>query len=299
MTDKDPIPQVEGETQKRENPLLKRMNKIPGQHFRLPSLGLFYKNNELSPEVAEGEVEVLPMTTLDEVIMKSPDLLFTGEAIERVFKRCIPSVLEPKKLLAKDVDFLLICLRKVTYGNIVEVETKCQHCVELALAKATTEEDLAKIDIKAQNYSISLDYFIKNTKNMDIESTKNYMVSLSNGQSVELKPVTFEDFVGFSQNNDDALTPEESANRINESFAMLIDNVDRVRDRSMIMEWLAVLPLELKGELEQHIVEVTSFGTDTVYKTKCKDCKQDLEIRTVLNPLYFFTLPSSQKKSKK
>jgi len=88
------------------NPLLTRV-EMPGSTFQLPSRGLFYDNGELRDDVEMGEVHVHPMSAFDEILMKTPDALFSGEAVHKVFLRCIPQVLQPVELLAKDVDFLL------------------------------------------------------------------------------------------------------------------------------------------------------------------------------------------------
>jgi hypothetical protein len=40
------------------------------------------------------------------------------------------------------------------------------------------------------------------------------------------------------------------------------------------------------------INEVNNWGMKTKYSVKCTDCGQEEEISTVLNPLYFFTMPS-------
>jgi len=103
-----------------DNPLLQRI-QMPGETFRLPSGGLFYEKGILSEKVVDGEIHVFPMTGIDEITLKTPDLLFSGNAVKQVFSRCIPDVLQPGKLLAKDVDFLIICLRKVSFGSEMDL----------------------------------------------------------------------------------------------------------------------------------------------------------------------------------
>ena len=83
-----------------ENPLLSKV-RMPGETYRLPSNDLFYHNDELDPSVRDGEVHVYPMTAVDEIIMKSPDMLFSGKAVEEVFLRCVPQIKKPMELLGK------------------------------------------------------------------------------------------------------------------------------------------------------------------------------------------------------
>jgi hypothetical protein len=89
------------ELEARPNPLLEKLKKkIPGETFRLPSRGLFYTNGELDPEVENGEIVIYPMTTVDELALRSPDMLFQGTAITQVIRRTVPQILKPERLIA-------------------------------------------------------------------------------------------------------------------------------------------------------------------------------------------------------
>ena len=96
---------IQSTEQPRSNPLLERI-RIPGETFTLPSQGIFYKNGELDDDSKNGEVYIYPMVTYDEIVLKTPDKLFSGEAITEVFQRCVPQIKKPMELLAKDVDFI-------------------------------------------------------------------------------------------------------------------------------------------------------------------------------------------------
>src|SRR3569832_318234 len=85
-------------------------NTLPGQTYRLPSLGK-YPEGVLSDDVVNGELVLHPMSTLDEIYLKTPDMLFQGTAIEQVFARRVPQVLKPLELIPKDVDYILSALR--------------------------------------------------------------------------------------------------------------------------------------------------------------------------------------------
>ena len=152
------------------NPLMERA-RIPGETFALPSAGLFYKNGELSSDVIDGEVVVNPMVTVDELTMKSPDKLLNGTAIVDVFSRCIPQIQDPLRLLAKDVDYLMICLRKVTYGD--EIEITHTHTCE---------------DAKRHSYVVNLNTFLqKTTRLQTTDLSAKYILTLPNSQVVVLQ----------------------------------------------------------------------------------------------------------------
>ena len=80
------------------NPLLQRV-RMPGQRFTLPSGGLFYNNGELDPSCVNGELEVQPMTMVDDLVLKTPDKILNGDGMVEVIQRCVPQVLKPWELL--------------------------------------------------------------------------------------------------------------------------------------------------------------------------------------------------------
>ena len=258
---------------KRINPLLARV-EMPGSTFQLPSRGLFYKHGDLRDDVDMGEVHVQPMSAYDEILMKSPDHLFSGEAVEKVFLRCIPQVLKPSKLLAKDVDFLLVCLRQVTFGD--EMDIQFTHDCEGA---------------KQHPYVIRLSEFLAGSKKIDPTSiTKNYTNTLPNGQVVKLNPSRFEDVIKLYQTSEIGrqITPEEELKTTVLIIRSIIFSVDGNENPADIEEWIEEIPAGWLNSLTNNIEKASDFGPDFTLHTKCKDCGKKIEIQTPVNPISFF-----------
>lgn len=262
------------EQTKAPNPLLDRI-RMPGETFRLPSGALFYPADSgiLDSTVTDGEVHVHPMTALDEIVLKTPDLLFSGQAVIQVFGRCIPQIKDAMRLLAKDVDFLLVCLRKVSYGP--DMELQYVHTCENA---------------KSHSYVASVDGFIRKTKRIDpTRVVSDFVVNLTNGQTVKMIPLNFGNFVELMQANEQDLTPEELANRLYNSVSKLIASVGDVTDKDYIVEWLSKITPSLMKQLTESVEKTTEWGPDFNLKIKCKDCGKEESVQAPLNPLAFFT----------
>jgi len=253
------------------NPLLARV-EMPGSTFQIPSRGVFYENGELRDDVEMGEVHISPMSAYDEILMKSPDQLFSGEAITKVFKRCIQQVLKPTELLSKDVDFLLVCLRQVTYGD--EMEINYTHNCK---------------DAKENSYIIQLADFIGSTKKIDPTTVgKKYSVALENGQVVKLHPSKFKDILTIYQDSRIEVTPEEELEMSVFVIKSVISSVDNVTDSKHIEEWIKTISAGWLAELTETIAAASDFGPDFTLKTECKDCGKTIEIQTPVNPISFF-----------
>lgn len=261
-------------TQSRVNPLLERV-QMPGETFPLPSGGIFYNDGELDPSVHNAEVRVGPMTALDEIVMKTPDMLFSGDAVRQVFARCIPSILKPDRILAKDVDFLLVCLRKVSYGNMLRMQQT--HSCKNA---------------KPHQYDVDITQFISKTKRIDpVGALSNFCAVMPNDEKVYLEPIRFGHFVEVMQLTDDTteMAPEERRDRLVRSISNVIARVDEIDDKEMIREWLSVISPEFLHEINNKVDDTINWGTEFQTKLKCRDCGQFFSVDLPMNPLAFFT----------
>jgi len=258
-----------------ENPLLKNI-RIPGETFTLPSQGVFYKNGELSPETENGEIYIYPMVTYDEILFKTPDKIFSGQAIEEVVSRCCPSVLKPLELLARDIDFILVCLRRLTYGDIMEI-TYTHDCT----------------DAKEQTYKIPMSPFITNSKKLDPTTiSTSYQLTLDNGQVLEMSPPRFGNVVNMYQAamNEDKYEEDLKLleKDVHDTIIGMIKSVDDVTDKQFIREWVAAISAGWVRKISDSVGKVSDFGPDFTTKVKCLDCKKEIEISTPINPLAFF-----------
>jgi len=255
-----------------QNPLLQRAH-IPGQTFALPSGGIFYTHGELDESVENGEVVVHPMVTMDEIIMKTPDKILNGVAISEVFKRCIPQVLKPNQLLARDVDFLVVCLRKVTYGNQIEL-SYTHNCK----------------DAQEHSYLVPLDPLISHAKKIDAASAKqDYTLTLPNQQVVKLLPPKYEQMLHFYQSYNANATQEEAHRRLMETTSSLIESVDGITNRDNIVEWAMTIPAGYTKAIGDRVASVSTWGPELKSKIKCRDCEEEVEVDISLNPMHFFS----------
>ena len=108
-------------------------NNPLAQHFRqpkifikLPSGGIYSK-----PGTVQGDVTHMPvygMTGMDEIMMRTPDALLTGESTANVIASCCPNIKEPWELSVTDILMILTAIRISTYGNTMHVQSKCPEC---------------------------------------------------------------------------------------------------------------------------------------------------------------------------
>jgi hypothetical protein len=258
-----------------DNVLLKKLNNMPGQTFRIPSRGIPYKNGELRDEVIDGEVVVFPMTTLDEIYLKTPDMLFQGTGVEKVIASKVPQVLKPKELLAKDIDYLLTCLRKVSYGDDLLVNYTCDTCEN---PKQTT-------------YNININSFLQKSK--ELATRVNNILEIDNFV-FKFKFAKYEDIIKINQVNSDD-TPESIYENIINSILTNVESVDDVTNQDVIKEFISRCDVQFQHKVLNKINELNNWGMEYNTTIECKFCKQKKTFPVTLNPVNFFTLPSDLK----
>jgi len=262
-------------TEPRKNPLLEKVT-IPGEKFRVPSGGLFYLHGELDDSVKDGEVMLHPMNAVDELHLKSPDKLLSGDAVVDVLRRCLSDVAKPEELLAKDVDFILMCLRLISYGPNFDLVTT-HDCKEA----------------KEHKYSVPLRPIIQSTKPIDPTQLSKYQLTTESGQVVRIHPPKFLATVKlYEQFGKDLSTDEEFEKlgiQLIDSIAEMIRDVDGHEDKNDIKEWLKTIRVGDVRQISDKVAEMSDWGIDPTFTVKCKDCDKDMSVFVPINPVSFFT----------
>jgi hypothetical protein len=152
------------------------------QYFRQPKIFIDLPISKLYADPGSlqisDKIPVFGLTGMDEIILKTPDALLSGESIAKVINSCCPAITNPWGLANNDVDYVLTAIRIATYGNMLEVSDKCKNCnVE-------------------NHYDIDLTKFIEHFKNTIFDSKivlKDFII--------KIKPLTFQEANSFSLEN--------------------------------------------------------------------------------------------------
>ena len=97
------------------NPLVSFMRQ-PKIYIRLPSNGDYWAPGSL--DVSEtSEYAVYSMTAKDELMLKIPDAVMSGQAVVDVIQHCVPNIKNGWNIPSIDLDVILIAIRLATYGE--------------------------------------------------------------------------------------------------------------------------------------------------------------------------------------
>ena len=189
------------------NPLAMFMRQ-PKIYIRLPSNGEYWPEGSLQISETE-EYPVFSMTAQDEMLLKIPDALMSGQAVVDVLQHCMPNIKNAWHTPAIDLDVILIAIRLATYGEIMKTPVKVG--------------------------SIEMDYSIDLRTVMDsLQSRIQWIpyISINEDLTLFVKPVnykqlsqaaiqTFETQKIIQMSNDQNMSDEDKVKIFKESFSKL------------------------------------------------------------------------------
>lgn len=265
------------------------------QYFRqpkifigLPSKGIFNKVGTIQGD--SSHMPVFSMTGMDEVIVKTPDALMTGESTVKVIQSCCPSIKDAWDVSSLDISLVLAAIRIATYGNDIKIYHKCTACGE------------------GHEYNLDLSRLIEHYSSFKYDNTIKV-----NELTIRLRPLTYKESTHFAIKNyglqkqlnqasaiEDETTQQEALNALfvelshlqNEIFSTSIDAVETpqqaVTERAFINEWIENCDKQIFDEMKKKFDKTRESINPPPYTTQCDDCGADNEVRFELDESTFF-----------
>ena len=277
------------------NPLIAAYKK-PALYVALPSKGKWY---DPKPKLSvDGELAVYAMSARDELITKTPDALFNGEATVALLESCCPDIDNPRQMPVNDLLVVLLAIRQASYGNELSVDIKC------------TNEECGHVNQMAVDGNVLLSRVKENTYDTTIK--------LDNGFGLELTPYTIEDRtrLQIQQVKQQAIvqqlmaTETQGEEKMQEQFGktfveiaeLSVELVARCiktvhlpdKDSEPIVEyqdiydWLKIITKKDYEQIRERVEQLSENNIDTTFDANCAECGKDYKTNVELDIAGFF-----------
>jgi hypothetical protein len=271
------------------NPLTKYFRQ-PKIYLSLPSKGEFYP-----PGSIQGDPSNLPvfgMSAMDEIMFKTPDALFSGEATVQVIRSCIPSITQPWLMPQLDVDAVLIAIRIATYGQSMPSSFRCKKCKE----ETKFDLDLSR----TLDYFVSLDYIdskIIGPLKINFRPLTYKELTDINVRSYELKRTLSQKMEGKTETQKSKLinkTMSDIAEVQVDAFMKCIASVEtdeeEVSDFNQIREWINNADADFYEQIKNHLETQSQAWRIQNQKTICanEECQQENSVEIRMDNSDFF-----------
>ncbi len=274
--------------------LLSNWYRQPKIYVSLPSKGKFYPPGALDQSVND-QYPVYAMTAKDELMLRTPDALLSGQSTVEVIKSCVPAIKDPWVMPSIDLDFCLIAIRIATYGEKMDMGAKCPHC-------------------EADN-----DYEIDLRNWMGIFNSFEYNDTVDIDQlQVKIRPYTYKEMTKtsikaleqqkiFAIVNDDTISDEDKIDQFSKSYVKLtemsvglitecihsIQTPDGVvTDKAIIKDFIDNCNKDVFDKINNHLQDIKSKIELKENEVACGECNEKFTLPVTLDNANFFAVRS-------
>lgn len=274
------------------NPLMAHF-RAPKVHQALPSAGRFLTKGFKT--AMNGEVGIMPMTATDEIILKNPDALLNGDALERLFKSCVPGIEDPREISVPDMDVLLLAIKLASYGDNLEVGVTCPKCEN----EFTTETSIRGLLAGARE--VNLDDCVVRVDDTLIINIKPYDFH----SKTLLDLATFEESKSLEYLLSTELSDDEKQSKFNEAFARIAElNLELlsrcivnvvsgetvVTEPQYILEYIKNAERSVIQKINEKLKGLADSGIPKTLHVQCikEECQHEWETGMVFDASHFF-----------
>jgi hypothetical protein len=275
-----------------QNPLAQYF-RSPGVHVSLPTGGQFFDEGEVKFAM-NGEIAVYPMTATDEIMLKNPDALLNGHALERLFQSCVPDIKNPRNIPTPDMDVLLLAIKLASYGDDLGVDVTCPKCeqethfemsIRALLETATPVDATTELRINENILLYLRPYDFQSKTTIDLaafEETKLYQFIVDAEISDEERSKQFaKSFEKIAALNLDLL-----ARCITK---IVVPNAE-VTEANFILEYVRNSDKNVINQIQEAVKALGEGGIERKVTAMCsnEECKHEWETDLVFDPTHFF-----------
>lgn len=268
------------------NPLQKYFRQ-PKMFVSLPSKGMFYEPGALNGDYSS--VPIFAMTGMDEIIMKTPDALFSGEATVKIIESCCPYIKNGKSVPSLDIDVLLVAIRMSTYGEDMAISHTCKNCgsenefgVKLPLVIEQYSDKI--FDAKLDLGELKVNFKPLNYKEMTEFNIENFKLQKTLRQLTEVDDIEKQKYL-------DDIYQNLAIIQLN-VFLSSIESIETqdniVTDKEFIKEWLANSDNKFYNLIKEHLDKTKDKWKINPFDVKCTNCGAEDSIEIAMDQSNFF-----------
>lgn len=265
----------------------------PSLYVNLPSQGYWWPEGSLIMP-ANNELSVMSMTAGDEIALKTPDALFSGEATVSMIQNCMPNIKNAWQMPMVDLETVLIVIRIASVGHILNIEAACPSCKESSNYEVDLREQLAQFEVEQWRRPIK------------IGAMQLFFQPLNYGQLIQYQNKIFQNqkqLKNLSQ-SEDIPNKDEMINKIIndiniielESYCACIRLIQvndiSVTDSQHINEFLFNCEKRIFSKIKEHIDQLRESARCNDLNLMCTNCNYQFSSTFSMDYTSFFELGS-------
>ena len=310
----------------KENPLSKLI-RTPQIYVKLPSVGRYSKDK--IEFTATGELPVRALTARDNLLLKNPDALLNGDAVEQMIKSCVPEIHNVRELPMNDVDLLVLAIQYASKGDKITFDAECPKCKTkntihkgirhmIEMSSEIPEINVVKLEeVDSNNEKINVEIVLRphtfenhlRASISDFESKKRlsyirslYDIEAEKKETVDEKVVRSNEMESIVRDQMKEIFKSMADLTLNLMIESIIQinmicektGVNVVTDRAFIKEYIWPLEEDKMSAIRTKMQEVMTYGVNKKTHVTCSNevCKHEWDVEVGYDQSNFFAVGS-------
>lgn len=265
-------------------------------YVKLPTLGKWYQDGSVHL-TQDGEVAVLPLSAIDDILLNTPDAMLNGQALEKVLKNCVPDIKDIKKLLIPDMEAIFVGIKSASNEGKFDLDRtceKCKHentyevnCTNLFATSTFVDDNDTKIifnqdlEVHVRPYSFEMrQMFIK--KEFDEEK----LLRALDEKNQNIDEIAKAKILGESVDRLSKITFELVSKSIEKIILLKTNTV--ITDKNHINEWLTNISKAQADIVINAVNKLNAIGISKTIPFVCSNCEHSWEETMSFDPSSFF-----------
>jgi hypothetical protein len=276
--------------------LLAKYFRVPGVHVKLPTHGAFMPAGSVNFTMND-EVPVYPMRMADELLLKSPDALMNGYAIEKLIESCVPAIKFPRLISSPDLDVILMAIRAATLGEIITLSPACPKCDVINEVYRNLGHLLSTVtEVAPENVVRLSDEVVAYVRPHNLENaTKLGIASFEEARKVQALDVSEADQTTRAAqiSRSMARLGDLNSDTIADCIVKVTVPEGTVTDARAIREFIANISKAWSDKISAMLEMINRQGIDKFFEVTCAACGHQWKADIEFNPSTFFDSGSS------
>lgn len=276
--------------QKPSNPLTKHFRQ-PAIYLKLPSGGQFWDEDAIRLPM-NGEIAIYPMTTRDEITLRTPDALMNGAGVVSVIQSCCPDIINAWRMPSIDVDAVIIAIRIASYGDVMTFNSRCPQCSEIHDYGLSLQQVLSRIRMPNYEELVDLDglkiklypqaYFNLNEGNILQFEEQKLMQAIQNTDLPEEQRS-----VEIAKQVERIVTVNIKTLTSSTEYVQLDDGT-QVADKEFLREFYTNCSGHVTKSVQEKLAKLNSEGAVKPMHVACESCSKEFDIQVTFDYASFF-----------
>jgi len=272
------------------NPLAKHFRQ-PAIYLKLPSNGRYWPESAINLP-ANGEIAIYPMTTRDEITLRTPDALMNGSGVVSVIQSCCPDIIDAWQMPSVDVDAVIIAIRIASYGHEMALNNACPECKEFT------------------NYAVDLRYVLDNitmpdySKYIEADSLKIKLYPQPYFSLNKTNQAQYEEQKLLQVIENTSMEETQRALEINKQMESIINlgvetlssstefiEIDgdlKVNNKNFIKEFYENASAAIIKQVQDRLADINRQGAIKPMNIACQNCNHPFDVQITFDYAAFF-----------